>query len=242
MKQILLLVFLLLSFNLTSQVYFSPEENLVIDTLNLSDEFATIQAESFLLNDTPDTVSLKWEIVKINGPEEWEVSLFVSGAGGGTFIFGATSNIDDDFGLNIPLPIPPEDVSYMFLTLRPNTIAGCGTYKIRVTPVSDTTNLLATGYYDYRINTTPDCTTSTFDPGKKNIEIFPNPATGYFTLTENDFVKEIQIFNIVGKRMKTVAFQNGQAIHVSSFPNGLYLVRMLDKNGEVLKTTRLTKR
>ena len=74
------------------------------------------------------------------------------------------------------------------------------------------------------------------------MKIFPNPTTDYFTITDNPYVNSVEIFNIVGKQMAVTPFQNGDAINVAGFPNGLYLVRMLDDEGAVLKTTRLTKR
>ena len=80
------------------------------------------------------------------------------------------------------------------------------------------------------------------DLDKKSLKLFPNPTMDYFTLTENNFVKEIQIFNIIGKIMSVLNFQNGRAINVSSFPNGIYLVKMFDKDGGIIKTNRLIKR
>ena len=242
MRLILITIIISSFFNLNAQVVFSPEENTKEVNLDLNDVWIHTQVQSYLLNNTSDTLSLRWEIFVIDAPQEWEFQFNVSDDGGGSFYWGLNSNIDDLSGVNIPLPIMPNDSSKMNLGVRPRGIAGCGTYEVRVTSVSDTSNILAVGTYHAKINTTPDCTTSISEIEKNQVKIFPNPATDYFTLTATDFVKEIQIFNSVGKRMKTVAFQNGQAINVSSFPNGLYLVRMLDKNGEVLKTTRLITR
>ena len=42
--------------------------------------------------------------------------------------------------------------------------------------------------------------------------------------------------------MAITPYQNGDVVSVANFPNGLYLVRMLDDDGDVLKTTRLAKR
>ena len=141
--------------------------------------------------------------------------------------------------------IDANDHSLFDIGVRPKSTAGCGTYEIKVTTMTDTSTVLTTGVYTFKFNVDENCeqivsSTNNFD--KSLVKIFPNPTTDYFTITDNSYVESIQIFNIVGKQMAAANFQNGDAINISSFPNGLYLVRMLDEYGDVLKTARLTKR
>ncbi|MFK7776271.1 MAG: hypothetical protein AB8F94_29385 [Saprospiraceae bacterium] len=206
MKQIILFFLTLAFYNLNAQIEFSPEENTKNDIVDLSDVFNNSFIESFLLNNTSTSVSLKWEIVKIVAPEEWEVQLSVSGDGGGAFSWGGTSNIDVNIGLDIPLPIASIDSSEMRLGLRPKGVAGCGTYEVRVSLTSDTSQVIAIGTYNFMINTPPDCITSDDNFGKAQILIFPNPTSDYFTITENQDIKSIQIFNIVGQQMALTSF------------------------------------
>ncbi|HFB99580.1 MAG TPA: T9SS type A sorting domain-containing protein, partial [Phaeodactylibacter sp.] len=181
------------------------------------------------------TQSFKWVVEKTEGPEEWEFQLCDKNQ---CFAFAVASNIDTTIGLSIPVTLEPNTISIMDLGVKPNGMAGHGIYKVNVSTGDDPGIILASATYDFQINNT----TSTTNFNKKPIKIFPNPVTDYFSLTDNEVVQQIQIFNIVGKKMMDMPFRNGDAIDVASFPNGLYLVRMMGENGEVLKTTRMTKR
>ncbi len=243
MKQILLSLFILISFGLNAQIQYSPAETTLDTIVELSDEFISAKILASLENNTNDPVSLRFEISSNDAPSQWEVQLCVNDDTGGCFSWGIASNINAGIGIDIPLNIVDNGSSIMDLALRPRGVLGCGSYDVTITTVDDPSTVLATGTYNFKINTDPNCeTVSTNDFDKAAIKIFPNPTNDYFTITDNNYVRDIEIFNIVGKRMKINSFQNGQAVNVTSYPNGLYLVRMLGKNGEILKTTRLTKR
>ena len=242
MKQIILFILTLSLFSLNAQIEFSPEEDTKNATLDLTDNWTNTKLNLFLVNNTSNLVSLKWEVIDIDAPEEWDVQFSVSGDGGGSFAWGLTSNIDDGIGLDIPLPIVPNDSSLMELSIRPYGVAGCGTFEVHVSLTSDTSEIMAIGIYNYMINTTPDCITSINNLEKKQIVIFPNPTSDYFSITENSSVKSLDIYNIVGKQMVIEPFQNGNAINVSNFPNGLYLVRMLDEDVDVFENNSIDKK
>lgn len=248
MKQILLLSFFLLA-NLgfvKAQDYEITPNDITLDTLvDLSDLYTSGKMHSELANNTPGEVELWWKITQVNGPSEWQPQLCVNNESGGCFSWDVLSNTADVLPNPIPLTIQANDHSIFDMGVRPKSVAGCGTYEIKVTPMSDTTNVLVTGVYTFKFNVDANCealvsATNNFD--KSSVKIFPNPTTDYFTITDNPYVESIQVFNIVGKQMAMIPFQNGNAVNVSSFPNGLYLVRMLDNDGDVLTTTRLTKR
>lgn len=249
MKQILLLsFFLLISLGFVKAQDFDITPNdITLDTLvDLTDAFVSGKMHSDIYNNTPSAVELRWEITQVNGPSEWQAQLCVNNESGGCFSWDVLSNTDAALPTPKPLMIAANDHSIFDIGVRPKSTAGCGTYEIKVTPMNDTTNLLVTGIYTFKYNVDSNCealvsSTNNFD--KSLVKIFPNPTTDYFTISDdNQYVESIQIFNIVGKQMAMSSFQNGAAINVSSFPNGLYLVRMLDKDGDILKTSRLTKR
>lgn len=248
MKQLILLFFFLLA-NLgfvKAQNYEITPNDSTLDTLvDLTDAFTSGKMHSDLYNNTSGEVELRWEITQVNGPTEWQAQLCVNNESGGCFSWDVLSNSAAALPNPIPLTIAANDHSIFDLGVRPKSVAGCGTYEIKVTPMNDTTDVLVTGAYNFRFNVDANCValvsaTNNFD--KSSVKIFPNPTTDYFTITDNSYVKSIQVFNIVGKQMAMTNFQNGDAINISNFPNGLYLVRMLDKDGDVLTTTRLTKR
>ncbi len=74
------------------------------------------------------------------------------------------------------------------------------------------------------------------------IKVFPNPATDYIELSDNDKVTQVLIFNLVGKEMKRFDAAAGQKYYISELPRGLYLVQLIDRSGQPITTQRVSKR
>ena len=246
MKQTLLLVFIFLSsFGILNAQDFtiSPDGYTLDTSVNILDIYDSGKIHTSFTNNTSSDVELRWEIVQMDGPTTWRPQLCVNNESGSCFAWDILSNTDPALPQGIPFLVDAGESSLFDLGVRPNGIPGCGTYEIRVSPFDDPTNISIIGTYYFRFNVDANCeSTATKNFDKTTVKLFPNPTNDYFTITDNSYVAEIQIFNIVGKQMTYTPFQSGDAINVSSFPNGLYLVRMLDDDGDVLKTTRLTKR
>lgn len=69
---------------------------------------------------------------------------------------------------------------------------------------------------------------------KSTISAFPNPATNQVTFTAADWQKigQVQLLSHTGKSLVGQA-ENGKAIEVGSLPQGLYLLKITEKNGNV---------
>ena len=75
------------------------------------------------------------------------------------------------------------------------------------------------------------------------IQVFPNPATSYFGITEIDGVEKILVFNLVGRKMKQFqGIAKDKRYFIGDLPRGMYLVQMLDKQSKVITTRRISKR
>lgn len=75
------------------------------------------------------------------------------------------------------------------------------------------------------------------------VQIYPNPTTTFFNIEgDNNQVAAIYLYNLIGKRMKTFDPRKDSDFQVSDLSNGLYLVQMVDANGRIVATSRLTKR
>ncbi len=75
-----------------------------------------------------------------------------------------------------------------------------------------------------------------------SIKIFPNPATEYIELSENDKVSTIVVYNLAGREMKRFDAYNGEKYFVGDLARGLYLVQLLDKKNQTVVTQRVSKR
>lgn len=78
--------------------------------------------------------------------------------------------------------------------------------------------------------------------GSPSVSVFPNPATEYITVSNEDAVKNIFVFNLVGKKMKTFDVIKGERYEISDLPNGLYVIQLIGRSNKVLNTQRLTKK
>jgi hypothetical protein len=80
------------------------------------------------------------------------------------------------------------------------------------------------------------------DDDTPKIKIYPNPATDYIELSENNQVAKIVVFNLVGREMKRFNAYNGQKYYIGDLERGLYLVQLLDKENQTIITQRVSKR
>ena len=77
---------------------------------------------------------------------------------------------------------------------------------------------------------------------KKNISVFPNPATNFIGLSETEDVKQLIVFNVVGRKMKSFMVSEGEKYNISELPKGMYLIQILDYDNKIITTQRLSKR
>ena len=87
-----------------------------------------------------------------------------------------------------------------------------------------------------------ELSTATTEIDTKDISIFPNPTNDYFELSGGNSISNVEIYNIVGKKVAAFTHVVGSHIDVSDLRNGLYVVRVLDRGGKVVKSMRLSKR
>ena len=93
-------------------------------------------------------------------------------------------------------------------------------------------------------NTLVDVTTNNYS------EVYPNPASQEFTIditTDMDKAVYVEVYDILGNILVreshtiTNGIVNTMKTNIEKFKNGIYLVRLLDDNGNVLNTQRVVK-
>ena len=77
---------------------------------------------------------------------------------------------------------------------------------------------------------------------KKNISVFPNPAINFIGLSETEDVKQLIVFNVVGRKMKSFMVSEGEKYDITELPKGMYLIQILDYDNKIITTQRLSKR
>jgi|TARA_B110001469_G_C9607887_1_gene302307 hypothetical protein len=69
---------------------------------------------------------------------------------------------------------------------------------------------------------------------KKQIQFSPNPTNGFLNVKEIHTVEEIQFFDVAGKLVRAESSFNGNEIDISMLKQGLYLLKVSLKNGELV--------
>lgn len=75
-----------------------------------------------------------------------------------------------------------------------------------------------------------------------DIKVSPNPANDYFNVTSNINFNRIQLFNIIGKPLKTYRPSVDNNYQLNDIPGGIYILRFMDGNNQVIKTVKLYKK
>ena len=81
-----------------------------------------------------------------------------------------------------------------------------------------------------------------------NITLYPNPNNGQFTITvESEKLKvesnTVEIYNMLGQKVCTqlLITNYSSLINISDQPNGIYLIRILDNNGNLVSQKKVVK-
>ena len=74
------------------------------------------------------------------------------------------------------------------------------------------------------------------------VKIFPNPTSDIFQVKSDEYVKTIGVYNVVGKLVEEMDHITGQTHSIEHLNKGMYLVRLISKEGQVIKTMKLSKR
>ena len=227
MKNILLFT-LFLSFSIAAfaQINSDPESfELSVDV----NEVVDLEAKFYLANNFDDPMDLLWKTKTINAPEEWNTYL-------------CDINLCYPPGVEECDPAKPNnigagsDIPISFHVLLAGK-QGSGEFEVEIMDSANPSEVLIT--IPITVNA---ISTSTKEITLEEINIFPNPASTYFSITENNLVESIEIYNVVGKQVKSFDATVNGSYSISDLSDGMYLVRLIDESGKVAKVLRISKR
>ncbi len=76
-----------------------------------------------------------------------------------------------------------------------------------------------------------------------DITVYPNPATEYIEVSDqSDAAGTVNIYNLVGKKLRSFEYIPGHQYFLADLPKGMYLVQILDRSGKVMTTQKVNKR
>ncbi len=85
--------------------------------------------------------------------------------------------------------------------------------------------------------------TPTDDIEVDDVKVYPNPASDFIKISNAGGIETIEIYNLIGKKVKNfTGISDDDTYDISGLPTGMYLIRMLDEDGELLITKRISKK
>ncbi|MEO0726265.1 MAG: sialate O-acetylesterase [Bacteroidota bacterium] len=88
----------------------------------------------------------------------------------------------------------------------------------------------------------PDITSVEEDLAENRIQVFPNPAQNELTIKGNLSQYRIELFDAVGRLHRAVnASVSTHTIDISALPNGLYTLKVIGENDEIIEVQKVVK-
>lgn len=248
MKSVYALFFFICAFAFSAQA-----QSLLIDPIHTIDNFenqdltnSELDLESYITvtNNTNEDVGIIWKrIVADDCPQEWDTQVCDNNL---CYFFTIDTNVSEEIGIDAPFELGAnESFDGFVFHVWPRGVPGCCRVKIEFTTVDEPDVLIETALFDVSVNTDlVNCnfTSSTQEIAEAQlVSIFPNPTTDAFTLSNNDVVKQVDVFNSLGQKLKSFDFVNGEYLDISDLNAGLYSLALKNQDGVVLHSVMLDK-
>lgn len=141
-------------------------------------------------------------------------------------------NVDKSTKVN---KLPGYGTNQMSVQIKSNNIPDTGVVILNIYSDVNYTNLLDSISIFLNVAVTNSARNINSDT---EISAYPNPTSDYFQINGKSGVSKIEVFNMIGKKIKTFEkYQN--SYNVRDLRNGIYLLRVYDIKGQVLKVLRL---
>lgn len=138
--------------------------------------------------------------------------------------------------LSKPNTLAPGESFDLQVHMNPYQTEGTGDYELKV--LDENGNTIATVDGEFNISNT----TAVKETNDARLTVFPNPTTDYFEVTETTGLRYVEVFNIIGNKVKTFDAVPKKQYYVGDLADGIYLIRLATSSKKVLKTIRLSKR
>ncbi len=231
---------LLIVLLVTCSIMAVSAQSLVLDpspasvSMDLGDvEAGDVAVYSYLTNNSAATKTVSWTRVVNSLQPGWVSAIcigdncFIPSVSTGQFEIEANSTSDVSVHIYPGGSIGAID----------NMVPGTADIDIIITCVEDP-NDSVTGNFGFELLGA----SSAEDLTEKSVYLFPNPAKDFFQISNPQEVGMIEIYNLVGRKVKEYNVLPGNQYSVNDLNNGIYLVKLLTDGKTVVKTISLATR
>jgi len=227
-KTLLLVLTLCFTFGLNAQdISVTPDPV----TKHLTVDEGDVKVDFNLVNNTTRDAEVWWEFDRGNVPAEW--GLFLCDAN-----LCYTASVTS-CPCNNPNLLPGSTETVFQMHVENNGVMGTGTFTIKILESCNGTETVTEIPVTFVVTET---TSTGFQDINNKIKLYPNPSSQLLNIKEDAEVSDIIIYNLIGKKIKTLKHSVGESHDISELDRGIYLIRMLNKEQHILNVSRLTKK
>ncbi len=73
------------------------------------------------------------------------------------------------------------------------------------------------------------------------ISIYPNPVNDVFSVAITLDIGEVRVYNILGREVSVYKTQDNKSFDAAHLKRGIYIVRIFDKQEQLIKALRMSK-
>jgi len=204
--------------------------------VDITDADLDLAIHTVITNNTEETVQLKWVRKIKEMPDSWETYICIDNFL--CYFPESSTNYDLDNAINDPLELTAGASLDMALHVLPQNVMGDGTFEVTIALTSHPDSVIGKVEFNAVVR---DLTSNSSYLRVQDIRIFPNPTTNYIMLTEYSQVSRLEIYSMLGRQMRSFDIIDDRSLNISDLPNGLYLVGLIDRSGQMVRTLRLSK-
>lgn len=222
MKHALLIIGIFLCGQVSAQVTLTLGPNpssVVVKSTDLD-----VAAKATLKNNSKDTIVLKWTRKIETLTQGWSSAVCDKN-------FCYVPTVD-----TMRLLMAPDEVSNMDIHVYPMGVSGSAKVTLKIEQVGNPENSVS-GTYLFNISTS-----TRSDGDKELIQLYPNPAQDFFVVSSPVVLGKIELYNITGDKAKIFYAYKNKRYYIDDIPAGIYLVRLLNLQEEIVKTLVLKKK
>lgn len=238
MTRVLFFLFAFLQISFAQAQSFSISPNPAYGDADLDANPFTIEivAEAFISNNTDEVLNLKWERIVNDKPECWFTAVsdpwLSSLPNSDSHKFEVAANSDNN---SLYVTAFVNDLTGM------NPAAGEAHVIVKVSNLDLPSDSVIVDFFITATGAEPCGTVGISEKEKNALNLYPNPSSDFIQLSENSLVNRLVIYNILGSPVLTFNTSANQKHDISGLPKGVYLLEMMNSNGNRIKTVKLLK-
>lgn len=186
--------------------------------------------KGFTTNMLSDTNALKWTKTELSMPDGWASAI-------------CDKNLCYlDFVRSQEFELFPNEVGRLDLHLYTYSNPGHGDTAVVEVCVEELAAPNHKSCLTYMYIARGNSSTSNPADIETSISVSPNPTSDFFSIQGVDRAGRVEVYNMIGSKMKQFNGQYESTFGVADLPSGIYFVRVYDEsNARVLSTVRLKK-